>query len=90
MTFDANGHVNGKVVNYLMGSYKLSAKNNIKFGDMATTMMMGPADEMEAESDFLQILPRVKSYKMDGENLILVTDNGGELVFEPYTPTEEE
>ncbi len=90
LTFDANGHVNGKVVNYLMGSYKLSAKNNIKFGDMATTMMMGPADEMEAESDFLQILPRVKSYKMDGENLILVTDNGGELVFEPYTPTEEE
>ena len=40
LTFDANGHVNGKVVNYLMGSYKLSAKNNIKFGDMATTMMM--------------------------------------------------
>ncbi len=90
LTFDANGRVNGKVVNYLMGSYELSAKNNIKFGDMASTMMMGPADEMEAEREFLQILPKVKSYKMDGKNLILITDNGGELVFEPYTPTEEE
>lgn len=90
LTFDANGRVNGKVVNYLMGSYELTSKNNIKFGDMASTMMMGPADEMEAEREFLQILPKVKSYKMDGKNLILVTDNGGELVFEPYTPTEEE
>lgn len=89
ITFSEDGKVNGKIVNYLMGNYTLGKNNGITFGEMATTMMMGAPEEMEAEQNFLQILPKVKSYKLQGNYLVLVTDNGGELLFEPYTPTED-
>ncbi len=88
VTFAEDGRFNGKVVNNMMGSYTLGDDNTITFSPIATTMMMGPQEAMEAEQNFLQILPRIKSYKMQGKYLVLVTDNGGELVFEPYTPQE--
>lgn len=90
ITFSADGKVNGKVVNYMMGNYTLGKDNAITIGPLATTMMMGPEEAMDAEQNFLQILPKVKSYKMQGNYLVLVTDNGGELLLEPYTPSEDE
>ena len=88
VTFAEDGRFNGKVVNNMMGSYTLGENNSITFSPIATTMMMGPQEAMEAEQNFLQILPKIKSYKMQGNYLVLVTDNGGELIFEPYTPQD--
>lgn len=88
ITFNSDGKVSGKVVNNMMGSYTLGNNNSINISPMATTMMMGPEEAMEAERNFLQILPKIKSYKTQGEYLVLVTDNGGELLLEPYTPEE--
>ncbi len=88
VSFAENGRFNGKVVNNMMGSYKLGDNGRISFSPIATTLMMGPEDAMEAEQNFLQILPRIKSYKMQGNYLVLITDNGGELVFEPHTPED--
>ena len=84
-----DGRFSGKIVNNMMGNYELTGKSGIKFSPVATTMMMGPQDAMESEQNFLQILPKIKSYKMQGNYLVLVTDNGGELVFEPYTPKQD-
>ncbi len=70
----------GSVVNRYFGDYQLDG-SKIKFGPAGSTMMMGPEDQMEAEYNYLQILPRIKSYKMDGSNLVLITDNGQELGF---------
>ena len=84
-----DGRFSGKIVNNMMGNYELTGKSGIKFSQAATTMMMGPQEAMEAEQNFLQILPKIKSYKMQGNYLVLVTDNGGELVFEPYTPKQD-
>ena len=88
VNFSEDGRFNGKVVNNMMGSYTLGEDNSISFSPIATTMMMGPQEAMEAEQNFLQILPKVKSYKMQGNYLVLITDNNGELVFEPYTPQD--
>ncbi len=71
----------GKVVNNFFGSYELDG-NKIKFGPAGSTMMMGPQGEMEAEQNFLQILPRIASWHFVDNNLVLVTDNGQELGFE--------
>ncbi len=84
-----DGRFSGKIVNNMMGNYELTGKSGIKFSQAATTMMMGPQEAMESEQNFLQILPKIKSYKMQGNYLVLVTDNGGELVFEPYTPKQD-
>ena len=90
INFFEDGRFSGKVVNNMMGSYTLGDDNSITFSPIATTMMMGPDAAMEAEQNFLQILPKVKAYKMQGNYLVLITDNGGELVFEPYTPKQDE
>ena len=68
------------MVNNYFGSYELDG-SKIKFGPAASTMMMGPEKEMEAEQNYLQILPRVVSWHMSGSNLVLVTNNGQEIGF---------
>ena len=70
----------GAVVNRYFGNYELDG-SKIKFAPAGVTMMMGPEAEMEAEHNFLGILPHVVSYKMVGNNLVLITDNGQELGF---------
>lgn len=70
----------GAVVNRYFGNYELSG-SKIKFGPAGVTMMMGPEAEMEAEQNFLGILPHVAGFKMVGSNLVLITDNGQELGF---------
>ncbi len=84
-----DGRFSGKIINNMMGNYELTGKSGIKFSQAATTMMMGPEEAMESEQNFLQILPKIKSYKMQGKYLVLITDNGGELVFEPYTQKQD-
>ena len=78
----------GSIVNRYFGTYELDG-NKIKFGPAGVTMMMGPEDQMEAEQNYLQILPRIVSYKMSGSNLVLVTNNGQELGFKEIPHPEE-
>ncbi len=88
--FSEDGKINGQVVNLIMGEYKLGKKNSLTITPSGTTMMMGSPEEMEAEQNFLQILPRIRAYKMQGRYLTMITDNGGELLFAPDdTPPEE-
>ena len=55
----------GSVVNNYFGNYQTDG-NKITFGDAGSTMMMGPREEMEAERNYLQVLPQISSYRMDG------------------------
>ena len=86
--FSEDGKFSGKVVNNIMGSFNLGNNSSLSFGEAVTTMMVGPEETMEAEQNFLQILPRIKSYKMQGNYLVLITENGGQLLFEPLNENE--
>ena len=88
INFSEDGKFSGKVVNNIMGSFILGNNSSLSFGEAVTTMMMGPEEAMEAEQNFLQILPRIKSYKMQGNYLVLITENGGQLLFEPFSENE--
>lgn len=68
-------------VNRYFGSYELT-DNEIKFGAVGATMMMGPQSLMELEMQYLQDLAKVKKYKLEDKKLYLYTDDGKELVFE--------
>lgn len=70
----------GKAVNNYFGSYTLEG-NNITFGPAGSTMMMGPRPLMDAESNYLKLLPKVKTVSLDGKKLVLKTDDGQELIF---------
>ena len=78
-------------VNRYFGSYKLDGTKLI-FGPIGSTMMAGPQNMMKAESIYLQFLPEVVGYKLEGKSLTLVNKEGKELVFEEVgsTPAEAE
>ncbi len=78
----------GKIVNNYFGTYEQDGEK-ITFSPAASTMMMGPQDMMEAEANFLQILPRIKSWKVEDNTLVLITDNGQELGFEEIEKTAQ-
>ena len=77
---DSGNDYYGQVVNNYFGNYKIF-NDRITFSAGGTTMMMGPREEMEAESKYLQILPQISSYRIDGTDLILLTSDGKEYRF---------
>ena len=80
--FDANeNRYFGRVINNYFGQYTIEGET-IKFGPAGATMMAGPQNLMEAESQYLTTLPNVNSFVLDGKVLTLKTSDGKELVFE--------
>lgn len=82
LTFDADEMMaSGRVVNLYHGTYTADG-NKIKFGNMGTTMMMGPADAMQTEQIYMQFLPTVETYELKDGRLTLKSADGTEMVFE--------
>ncbi len=72
----------GQAVNNYFGSYTVTPDNGITFSTVGTTMMMGPANEMQAEQKYLNDLAQVTSYTLIGNQLILTLNGGGTLTFD--------
>lgn len=68
-------------VNRYSGSYVATAAGNLKFGPMASTKMAGPDDAMAAEAVYLNLLERVTSYRMSGDQLVLLGSQQELLTF---------
>ena len=59
--------------NIMNGAYTQDGKE-IAFGNMATTMMAGPEENMKAESAVLGAMGKVAFVKADGENILLLDE----------------
>lgn len=57
-------------INRYFGLYTLNG-NEIKFYQVGTTMMMGPENLMQAETEYLQDLETIESFKLEGKKLLL-------------------
>lgn len=57
-------------VNRYFGSYSVSG-NKLDLKNAGSTMMMGPRELMAAESEFLQFLENVQTFKLEGNKLTL-------------------
>lgn len=68
-------------VNRYFGSLSREG-NTIKFMPAGSTMMAGPRNLMRVETNYLQGLDKIHSWKLDGNRLVLTDDNGKELIFE--------
>lgn len=73
--------VHGQIVNLYNAPYVVDG-NKIKFGDMATTMMMGPQKAMDVERGYFQFMQGAQTYEIDDNKLILQNADGQEIVFE--------
>jgi heat shock protein HslJ len=83
----ADGGVSGRSgVNTYRGAATVGPGDAISFGPMATTRMAGPEPAMRAEGAYLELLAAAKSYRIDGDRLVLFDAAGNEsLVFERAT-----
>lgn len=70
----------GQVVNRYFGSYEQD-ENHITFGPIGSTMMMGPQEAMQVESDYFQFLAKVDAFELKNDTLILKTPDGLEMSF---------
>ncbi|MCM1294085.1 MAG: META domain-containing protein [Muribaculaceae bacterium] len=76
---DAN-RINGQVVNLYNASYTARG-NKITFGDVLSTMMMGPMDAMTTEQEYFQFMATVEKYDLNGDTLTLYGSDGQTMVF---------
>ncbi len=74
-------------VNRYFGSYVIEGEA-FTFGPAGSTMMAGPENLMKAEYEYLQFLPTVKTYKVDGKKLTLSNEAQEELIFEEIEPVK--
>lgn len=65
----ATGHAG---VNRFGGRYTQEGES-LSFGPLAMTRRIGPAELMEGEQRYTQVLSRVNGWRQDGERLILIT-----------------
>ncbi|MCQ2599377.1 MAG: META domain-containing protein [Alphaproteobacteria bacterium] len=81
--------VNGRVVNLYNGTYELNG-DKISFGPIASTMMMGPLNEMEIEQDYFKFLETVQTYTLTDEGkLTLENADGRTIVFQQVDAESE-
>ena len=82
--------VNGRVVNLYNGGYSVDG-NKMQFGQMASTMMIGPMDAMQTEQEYFQFLDAVETYDLSNGRLVLRDASGKEMVFNQVDelPAEE-
>ena len=82
LAFDAeNNTVHGQIVNLYNGPYSING-NKIQFGNLATTMMMGPEQAMNVEQAYLQFMNTAKTYEITDSQLILRNADGQEIIFD--------
>ena len=82
--FAEDGRVNGNSsCNQFSGSYTQSG-SELSFGQMASTRKMCPDHFMEQETRFLEALAMVAKVEMQNELLLLLDNDGKELITGSY------
>jgi heat shock protein HslJ len=71
----------GKAVNNYFGTYQMQG-DKISFGSTASTMMMGPEEDMELEARYFDDLSQVQNYTLTPDTLTLTLGSGTVLVFD--------
>ncbi|MFV0626831.1 MAG: META domain-containing protein [Alphaproteobacteria bacterium] len=84
---DVDDRYYGKVINNFNGAYKIDG-DTITFGPAMSTMMAGDPEMMKIEYEYLNFFPQVKKYKIEGNVLILMTDED-EVSFEDMGPIQK-
>ncbi len=78
----------GKAVNNYFGTYETSG-NQLTLSQAGSTMMMGAPEEMAAERTYFQELSQVRKFRITDKYLVLIMENGKELLFEKNGKVDE-
>lgn len=76
------GSFYGQALNRYFGTYK-SADNTVTFSNVGSTKMAGSPEDMLAEGEYFRSFgSSTMEYKIEGDTLILKSQNGTELKYE--------
>jgi len=80
----ADGRIAGtSAVNSYSADYALGSGGAITLGDIVHTEMAGPEPLMRAENAYMELLAKVRSYRLEGDALTLLDEGGNDsLIFE--------
>lgn len=79
-----HGKISGNSgVNTYSGTYSISRSGSFAVGDLASTLIAGPADAMQAEQTYTQRLREAHSYMKDTRLTLFDSQGKTLLVFEP-------
>jgi len=81
----ADGRIAGtSAVNSYSAEYTLGYGDTITLGDIVHTEMAGPEPLMRAESAYMELLSKVRSFRLEKDVLTLLDEGGNDsLIFEP-------
>lgn len=88
LNFDDNGQYFGRAFNRYFGTYQ-TAGDHMMLGPVSSTMMSGSEDKMATEEDYLNRLSQTHSYRLTPDNLILISDDGHQMIFDIRKTQEE-
>lgn len=89
ITFSADkNQFYGKAVNNYFGTYMLNG-NQITLSQIGSTRMMGTPAEMAVEDTYFKELSYVRSYRIADNYLVLILENGKELLFDKKSISEK-
>ncbi|MGV8967984.1 MAG: META domain-containing protein [Cellulomonas sp.] len=65
-------------VNRYSGGYTTSSSGDFSVGQLISTLMAGPEADMQAETAYLKLLAAATTYRVEGDQLILLNADGTE------------
>jgi len=80
LNFDENGFFGRSAVNNYFGSYEAGTDGTLEIGMIGSTEMAGPPEAMQAEFIYFELLGQVKKYTLTASALMLLDENGNELL----------
>ncbi len=75
-----DGRLSGRALNSYSGSYEAKGDGALTIGQVNSTLMAGPQDQMDAEKFYFDALQKTASYTSDGSTLKLFDADGNELL----------
>ena len=89
LNFDEqSGQYYGRGINRYFGTYRLDGEK-LTLGPASSTMMSGSPNKMAAEEEYLDRLQKTQSYQLTTDKLILMTNDGNNIVLLIQKTTED-
>lgn len=79
---DEAGVFGAKIANSIFGQYKQIERrvDAVRFENMGSTKMLGTDEEMKVEDSFTAALEKVRSFRVEGDELMLIDEDDNVLI----------
>lgn len=81
LNFETTNFYGKAAINNYFGNFTQHGKDGISFGAVASTKMAGPAEMMNLETKFLDLLEKATSFSVDSSGNLVLVSGSEKLIF---------